>query len=70
MKGRLIEQGVTTEEELKAIDDQVKDEVQKATEKALAAPLPPAHELVEDVLVDKEYVVRGRWVGEMFTVKQ
>ncbi|KAG2373642.1 hypothetical protein C9374_011931 [Naegleria lovaniensis] len=70
MKNRLIEQGIATEDEFKAIDEQVKDEVQQGTEKALQAPLPPAHELVEDVLVDKEYFVRGRWIGETWNVVQ
>lgn len=70
MKNRLIEQGIATEEEFKAIDEQVKDEVQQGTEKALQAPLPPAHELVEDILVDKEYFVRGRWIGETWNVVQ
>jgi len=70
MKNRLIEMGITTEDALKEIDNEVKDLVTEGTEKAIKGPYPSHHELVENVLVDKEYFVRGRSIDETWVVKQ
>jgi pyruvate dehydrogenase E1 component alpha subunit len=51
VRARLIEGGIA-EEELKAIDRQVRDEVNAAAEFALADPEPDVSELTTDVLVE------------------
>jgi pyruvate dehydrogenase E1 component alpha subunit len=67
-KDRIVSAGVTTEEELKAIDDEVKKEVDEAAEKSLAAPLPPTEELVRDIYRDAKYSVKGRTAVENYQV--
>ncbi|KAL9653093.1 hypothetical protein ABK040_006312 [Willaertia magna] len=69
MKGRLIEHGIATEEQLKDIDNEVKEIVQQGVDKALKADFPPLHEVAEDVLCDPIYQVRGRTIDETFTIK-
>ena len=49
-RARLVEAGVT-EDELKSIDRQVREEVNVAAEFALADPEPDVTELTTDVLV-------------------
>jgi pyruvate dehydrogenase E1 component alpha subunit len=67
-KDRIVSAGLTTEEELKKIDDEIKKEIDEATEKALAAPLPPSEELVKDILTDSHYTVKGRTAVENYSV--
>jgi len=68
LKARMIETGVATEEDLKRIDKEVKEEVDRSVKFAIESPLPPADELVKDILVDPSYVVKGRTVDEVFHV--
>jgi len=70
MKNRIIEAGIVTEEELKEIDKQIKQEVDASVKFSEESPLPPAHELVTDIYVDKQYTVKGRHAQEIFNVSQ
>ena len=51
----LLEQGWMTEEELKAVEKEVKDTVEEAVKFADESPLPEAHELYEDVYTQEDY---------------
>ena len=51
----LLEQGWMTEEELKAVEQEVKDTVEEAVKFADESPLPEAHELYEDVYTQEDY---------------
>ena len=51
----LLEQGWMTEEELKAVEKEVKDTVEEAVKFAEESPLPGAHELYEDVYTQEDY---------------
>lgn len=60
LKRLLLEKSLATEAELKDIERKTKDEVEQATEKARAAPLPDAKELYADVYVNNsEHYLRG-----------
>ena len=59
VKFMLIETGQATEEELKAIEKDIRKEVDDATEKAKAAPFPTVKDLYNDVYTDKPYFVRA-----------
>ncbi|KAJ2725661.1 alpha subunit of pyruvate dehydrogenase [Coemansia sp. Benny D115] len=65
-KHRLLEAGVTTEEELKAIDKEAKRLIDEALAKAKAVPEPNPAELWDDVYVKGTEVpyLRGRVVEE------
>ncbi len=54
LKGQLIAAGIASEEELKAIDTEIKAEVKAAADFALESPQPDAAELWTDVLIDVE----------------
>jgi len=51
----LLEQGWMTEEELKAVEKEVKDTVEEAVKFADESPLPEAYELYEDVYTQEDY---------------
>jgi pyruvate dehydrogenase E1 component alpha subunit len=68
LKARMIEVGVATEEQLKAIDKEVKEEVDRSVKFSIESPLPPAEELVKDILAGEAYTVKGRTVDEVFHV--
>jgi len=58
----LIEAGISTEEELSAVEAAAKAEVEAAIEKALASPVTPPSETVTDVFADVDCVpVRGKY---------
>ena len=64
----MIENGIATEEELKKIDKEVKEQVERAVKFSVDSPLPPAEELVKDVYAEKSYTIKGRTVDEVFHV--
>ena len=51
----LTSQGWNTEEEIKAVEKEVKAEVEEAIEFAENSPYPEAHELYEDVYMTEDY---------------
>jgi len=55
----LLENKLSTEEELTAIEKEVKNEVDEAVKAAKEAPHPNISELYEDVQTDKPYFIRG-----------
>jgi pyruvate/2-oxoglutarate/acetoin dehydrogenase E1 component/TPP-dependent pyruvate/acetoin dehydrogenase alpha subunit len=61
-RARLIESGVCTEAQLAEIEEAARVEVEKAMEKALAAPMTPKEEMLVDVYADESDVpVRGKY---------
>lgn len=74
MKSRLVEFGVATEDELKQIEKQVRQEVNEATKRAQEAPLPTAD---AETLFANTYIpgsepdwVRGRTADEIHYFKR
>ena len=51
----LTTQGWNTEEQIKAVEKEVKAEVEAAIEFAESSPYPEAHELYEDVYMTENY---------------
>jgi pyruvate dehydrogenase E1 component alpha subunit len=51
----LLEQGWATEEALKAVEKEVKAQVEECIQFAEDSPYPEAHELYEDVYVTADY---------------
>lgn len=49
LENQLLEAGIATEEEIRAIEEQAIEAIEKATEFALSSPNPPAEELYQDV---------------------
>lgn len=70
MKKRLLDAGVCTEEELKAIEKEVRAEVDDAVKFSDESPLPDEKELVTHVYVDKTYTAKGRTAKEIYHVTQ
>jgi pyruvate dehydrogenase E1 component alpha subunit len=70
MQKELYEKNIVSEEELKQIDKEVKQEVEEAVEFADQAQEPPDDELTKDVYADKEYKVKGISADIMYHVKQ
>jgi pyruvate dehydrogenase E1 component alpha subunit len=68
LKGRIIESNIATEDDMKKIDKDIKEQVEAAVKFSEQSPLPPKEELVTDVYVDKHYVVKGRHAKEIYTV--
>ncbi|CAK9294922.1 unnamed protein product [Gordionus sp. m RMFG-2023] len=59
-KDKILSSNLVTVEELKKIDTDIKKEIEKDTNKAMADPEPPLKELYTDVYYDiPEYSVRG-----------
>ncbi|EAL60849.1 pyruvate dehydrogenase E1 alpha subunit [Dictyostelium discoideum AX4] len=54
----ILDNKIATEDQLAAIEETVRDEMEKASEKAIAAPLPQARELFTNVYL-QEVPVRG-----------
>ena len=54
MKKRLLEEKWASEDDLKAIDKEIKDHVKEAAEFATESPLPDESELWTDVLIEVE----------------
>lgn len=63
VKSRIVEQGWATEKELKAIEKEIRQQVDEMTEKAKQAPLPPVEELYHDIYVEGISSVRGTLVN-------
>ncbi|MDW8288987.1 MAG: thiamine pyrophosphate-dependent enzyme, partial [Flammeovirgaceae bacterium] len=55
VKRKMLELGIVSEEEIKAIDERVKQKVNESVEFAENSPYPEPHELYEDVYVQKDY---------------
>ena len=55
LKSYLIQHGLSTNEELDAIDDEVKKEVQASVEFAEKSPFPPLESIYEDVYAQPDY---------------
>ncbi len=55
LKSYLIQHGLSTNEELDAIDDDVKKEVQASVEFAEKSPFPPLESIYEDVYAQPDY---------------
>jgi len=55
LKSYLLQHGLSTNEELDAIDDEVKKEVQASVEFAEKSPFPPLESIYEDVYVQPDY---------------
>lgn len=53
LKKNILEWGVASEDELKAIDKKAKDEVNTAVEEAKQSPMPGLHEFWTDIYVSK-----------------
>ncbi|KAL0485057.1 pyruvate dehydrogenase E1 alpha subunit [Acrasis kona] len=66
-KDRIVSAGLVTEDELKALDQDVKKEVDEAVEKTLASPLPDDSEIAKDILADEKYTCKGRTIYESYT---
>ena len=59
VKYMLIENNLATEDDLKNIEKEVRNEVDEAVQFAKDSPFPEAHDLYTDVLEDKPYYVRA-----------
>ncbi len=55
LKGYLLQHGLSSNEELDAIDEEVKAEVQASVEFAERSPLPPLETIYEDVYAQPDY---------------
>ncbi|ACY48287.1 pyruvate dehydrogenase (acetyl-transferring) E1 component subunit alpha [Rhodothermus marinus] len=55
LKSYMLQHGLSTNEELDAIDDEVKKEVQASVEFAEKSPFPPLESIYEDVYVQPDY---------------
>jgi len=55
LKSYLLQHGLSTNEELDAIDDEVKKEVQASVEFAEKSPFPPLESIYEDVYAQPDY---------------
>ena len=55
MKNVLLDNKWMTEEEIKAVEKEVKAEVEEAVKFAEESPLPEPHELYEDVYTQEDY---------------
>ncbi|KAL1408365.1 alpha subunit of pyruvate dehydrogenase [Vanrija albida] len=66
LKKNILEWGVATEEELKAIDKKAKDEVNTAVEEAKQSPMPGLHEFWTDIYYKgtEPHKMRGRTKDE------
>lgn len=69
-KNRLIEAGLATEDELNALEQIAKDVIAEAVDFATESPFPDEKEFISDVLIDKEYPVRGRSPYETYYFKR
>jgi pyruvate dehydrogenase E1 component alpha subunit len=59
LKATILRLNLATEEELKTIENEVRREVDEATEKAKAAPFPDESEVYTDVYLNNAYPVRA-----------
>jgi len=59
VKWYILENNLATEDQLTAIEKEIKTEVDEATRKAKEAPYPDEAELYQHVFTDKPYFVRG-----------
>ncbi|KAI9477716.1 MAG: dehydrogenase E1 component-domain-containing protein [Benjaminiella poitrasii] len=68
MKHILVEHGLATEADLKAIDKEARKTVDEALKKAEAAPEPPTSEFFSDIYIagSQPSVVRGREPNEIY----
>lgn len=70
LKNKLLEKGIATEDEIKAIDQGIKEEVDACVDFAKKSELPPMEELAKDIYLDKEYTMRGTSAVELLHMKQ
>mmetsp|Transcript_2159 Transcript_2159/g.7881 ORF Transcript_2159/g.7881 Transcript_2159/m.7881 type:complete len:388 (-) Transcript_2159:157-1320(-) len=65
-KARLLDQSIATEDDLKELEQSAKKEIKEAVEFAYASDFPAEKEFTSDILVDEEYVIRGRSPFELY----
>lgn len=64
LRDRMIDSGLATKEEFKAMDKEIKDYIETETEIALASPEPVMAELGSDIMIDdKDSYNRGTTLG-------
>lgn len=66
-KSKLLAAKVTTEEELKKIDLEVREEVNEAVKFATDAPFPDASELQSDIYSGCDYTAKGVTYSQVYT---
>ena len=54
LEARLLDRGLIDEADLKIRQAQIKEDIERAVDFGLDSPLPPPHELSEDVLAPQE----------------
>eukprot|EP00045_Choanoeca_perplexa_P009894 m.98098 g.98098 ORF g.98098 m.98098 type:complete len:381 (-) comp15068_c0_seq3:2135-3277(-) len=59
LKNRMLEAGFATEDEIKAVDKEIRSQVKKEAEEALASDPTPMSELTNDIFVEPVTNVRG-----------
>lgn len=69
MRSRLLEKGIATEEELKAIDKEAKEVADDAVKFAHESPFPESEEVATHIYYNESYVAKGRSAHELHYVK-
>ena len=54
LEARLLDKGLIDEAELKSRQAQIKEDIERAVDFGIESPLPPASDLMEDILAPKE----------------
>lgn len=70
LKIRALDAGLATEDDFKALDKDVKKEVDAAVEAAKASPEIGLDRIPEDIYVKPIQHIRGQWPGESYTPQQ
>jgi len=65
----LVDNEIATQDELKAIEAEIRKEVEDAVKEAQEAEVPPLEDLYQDVYVDKPYYVRAVEMQDSVSVK-